>query len=384
MKIAIVHNRYIHRGGEDVVIENEIEALRPAGLQIETFFPKSDSSLDTVTGALLAPWGGGELAKAAQFLEDTKPDILHVHNLYPLLSARLFPMARKRNIKTVLTLHNFRPLCLNGLFLTPKHEICERCAAGNFLPGVVRGCYRTSRTESAYMAGHMTAARSAGWYKDVNLFIAPSSFLRDKFCQYGMEDRRITVQGHFLPSLPQESPVTAKPYVLYLGRLSEEKGILWLLRAFQSINTDLELVIAGDGPLKPEVSQTRSAKIRYVGFVEEKAKTDLLRQAKALVVPSQCYENFPMAVMEANAYGVPVIAPKRGGLAEIIHPHENGLLYEPDDVQAFARAIQSIQEDRDPMAFRVSSQSHARKTFSQAEFTRIRMPLYESLLAKRL
>ncbi len=381
-KVLVLHNRYIHRGGEDVCVDNELDALREAGLDVRAHLVQNKSGLRGMTQAISTLWAGGHVATVEKTLRAEKPDLLHIHNLFPLLSPRIALTARQLGIPTVLTLHNYRPLCLNGLFLTPAHEVCERCPGENsYSPGIVRGCYRESRPQSLFMAGHLKQAERQGWYDAVQQFIAPSSFLRNKFVEHGFSPERITVQGHFLPAMCEEAPAAPAPYVLYLGRLSEEKGIRWLLRFFKENSVPCSLQIAGDGPLKNEVLSAQSDRVRYLGYLEGGKKEQALSQASALILPSECYENFPLAIMEANQWGVPVLAPALGGFTELVTHGVNGCTYSAQNDQSALSALSQILKNE---ALRTSSQEFARDRFSKQRFLNARLTLYESILAKRV
>lgn len=384
MKILLLHNRYIHRGGEEVCVENELEALKDAGIEAAVHWVDSHPGMKTMVQALAAPWGGHEMSRLRVKLEKERPDILHAHNLYPILSPRIFSIAKGLGIHTIQTLHNYRPLCLNGLFLTPTHEVCERCPTmHSFVPGIARGCYRDSQMQSVYMAAHLTRATDNQWFDTVDRFISPSGFLKDKFESHGFHVGRITVQGHFLRSIPASPPERSEPYLLYLGRLSEEKGVLWLCDLFKSGSWGCELRIAGDGPLRKEVEKRQSHQIRYLGYISGEDKSRIISKATALIMPSLCYENFPLSVMEANALGVPVIAPSLGGFTELVLPGVNGYTYSPEDPASAGAVIRRLTMENDPN-LRTSSQNHARKHFSKSRFQQSRITLYESVLSKRI
>src|SRR5438128_465220 len=138
MKILVVHNRYIVPGGEDRCVANEVSALRNRHVEASEFIVENQASFSAAARALMAPFGRGEVANFVRTLRAFRPDIVHAHNLYPILSPRVFEIAHQAGARTVLTLHNYRPLCLNGLFLTPENEICERCAGGDYRPGIQR------------------------------------------------------------------------------------------------------------------------------------------------------------------------------------------------------------------------------------------------------
>jgi len=336
-----------------------------------------------LANAIRAPFGRGAEADLEKQLSDIKPDIVHAHNLFPLLSPRLFQIARRSGARTVLSLHNYRPMCLNGLFLTPGGEICERCSGGNYAHGIVRGCYRESRVQSSGLSAHLWASRANGWYDAVDRFIAPAKFLMDKFTANGWDAARFVVQGHFLPEMPLEPPAAPSDYILYLGRLSAEKGIPWLLDLFEKPASPYRLHIAGDGPLRSHVESRQSAHIRYLGQIEGEEKQRQLRQAAVLVMPSECYENFPVAIIEANACGTPALVSDHGGLREIVEAGVNGERYKPRDPTDFWSVLVRLTRPDQSMTIRKSSLIHARDHFSKQAFLKKRVELYEQLMNNR-
>jgi len=378
MKVAIVHVGYMTRGGEDVCVENEYQALRTELRNVLLINPKNDPSLAAIENAILAPFQNRLMKKVERQITDFHPDVLHVHNVFPTLSPRLFQFAVRQGIRTVLTLHNFRPLCLNGLFLTPKGETCERCTGEHYQQGIIRGCYRDSRLSSALMATHLWKASKEGWYDDVDLFIAPSIFLRNKFIAGGFLSDRIVFQPHFQPNLPHISPISGKGYVLFLGRLSIEKGLRWLIKAFQSPRYGLKLLIAGTGPMENEVRAAVNASIEFKGYVTGEKKDELIQGADLLVIPSVFYENSPMTIVEANGWGVPVLVNDNGGLKNIARPGENGQMYLHNNEESFWKQVRLILDHPEQ---RQRSQDYARTHFSEKQFLKQRLSLYEGLVA---
>ena len=266
-------------------------------------------------------------------------------------------------------------------FSNSTREICERCSGGNYTHGIVRGCYRDSRIQSAGFSAHLWASRANGWYDNVDRFIAPARFLMDKFTSNGWDAARFVVQGHFLPEIPLEPPTTPLEYVLYLGRLSAEKGIPWLLDLFEKPAASFRLHIAGDGPLRSQVESRQSTHIRYLGRIEGEEKRRELQQASLLVMPSECYENFPIAIMEANAYGTPALVSDLGGLSEIVASGRNGAVFKHRDSASFWAALQTLIHQGANK--RIAAQEHARQMYSIASFLSRRKELYENLISER-
>jgi len=384
-KLLIVHNAYRHRGGEDICVENEVRALRDAHWDVELFVERNDSTIKTIVQGVGAPFGWALEKQVEDRLRTFQPDIVHVHNLFPSLSPRVFAAAHAMAAATVLTLHNYRPLCLNGLFLTPAGEICERCAGNSYWPGIVRGCYRDNRLQSLALATHLRVAQARHWYQLVDRFITPSRFLKERLLHYKWTDEaKIDVQGHFVPETIPTVPEKAEPYALYLGRLSEEKGVRWLLHAFSQRSMGLKLQIAGEGPLKNLVleAQQKNPAISYRGYLEGVAKKECLSRASVLVLPSRCYENFPLAIMEANSLGVPVVVSRLGAMPEQVESGRNGLSFIPDDIASWTDALQQISKVWTTAEKRAQCQQYAHKQFSVSTFLTRRQALYEKLLIK--
>ena len=233
------------------------------------------------------------------------------------------------------------------------------------------------------MAGHLTLARNRRWYEHVDLFISPTHFLRDKFVSYGYPSDRFVVQGHYLAHPVETAPDAPSNYVLYLGRLSEEKGVRWLLQVFENPPVPIKLRLAGDGPLRPAVERALSDTIFYDGFLTGDEKESAIRHALAVVLPSRCYENFPVTVMEANQWGVPVIVSRLGGLTEMVRSGLNGATFDYTSPESFWKTLNACAQD-DSQAARLSCQRHAQAAFAPAGFLQTRLKLYESLLSKRV
>lgn len=377
-RIVILHNAYGVRGGEDSCVANEYEALRGFGWHVERY--GDERVLHPRWKAVQAIVGQGDERVFERYLETRRPALLHAHNLFPRYSPKLFAVARRRGIKTVMTLHNFRPLCLNGLYLTPSNEVCERCTTHDYTPGIVRGCYRQSRLQSTAMALHLRLAAINDWYGNIDCFIAPSGFIKSRYVAQGFPVERIMVQGHFMPVFPESTPVRPLSYVLYLGRLSEEKGLRWLLKQFERSDAPCRLLIAGEGPLEPLVHKSLGPTIEYVGYVRGETKDRYLREAISLVMPSECYENFPLAIAEANAWGVPALVSDLGGLAEIVRSGENGTAFTPHSAGDFQCALQRIIESGTSLTYRKRCQDYARRHYDKETFLNRRIALYNALL----
>jgi glycosyltransferase involved in cell wall biosynthesis len=235
-------------------------------------------------------------------------------------------------VPVVQTLHNYRPLCVNGLFLR-NGKTCEKCIGLRVpWPGVVYRCYRDSLGSSAAMALMQLSQRVFGtWWKDVDLFMAPSEFLRQKYVAAGFPGDRITVKPHFAKLEPQTYDGDRR-YALFVGRLSSEKGVHTLIAAWKRL-PHIPLIILGDGPRAQEL-RTEARELNNITFAGAVSRQDVLgylQHAKYLVLPSECYETFSMVMLEAFACSTPVIGSRLGAIPEFLCEGRNGLLFTPGD-----------------------------------------------------
>ncbi len=306
-----------------------------------------------------------------QLIRDTRPDVAHIHNLFPLMSPSILTVLRKHRIPIVMTLHNFRPLCLNGMFLRKTNQVCEKCKQGWFWQGIIHKCYRNSLLQSIGMAIPQTIHRKLGTYiRKVDLFIALNQFSRQKYIEAGFPGEKITVLPHFLPPRSEDPNNHQENYAVFIGRLSEEKGIHTLLTAFEKLPR-LRLKILGKGPLEEHFKQLVTSQhlqnIEFMGFIDGERKEMILRKAMFLVFSSQCYENMPYTILESFANGVPVVASRIGGLKELIHDGETGLLFEPGNVEDLIQKISSLIDNEALLPrMRLKARKMAQERFSEA------------------
>jgi glycosyltransferase involved in cell wall biosynthesis len=263
------------------------------------------------------------------------PDVMHVHNTMPLVSPSVYWAARKRGVPVVQTLHNFRLLCPQAMFVR-EGKVCEDCLGKVPWRGVVHKCYRDSAVQSAVMAGMLTTHRALGTYDtQVNRFIALNEFCRNKMIEGGLKAERIRVKPNFVEWLAPPS-WEGRDGGLYLGRLTPEKGVDVLLRALGRLPGQ-RLTAIGGGPMEAEVRAALGE--GYLGFLPLSAIWGHLAKVGYMVVPSVWYEGFPRTIIEAFASGVPVIASRLGSLAEVVDDGRTGLLFNPGDDQDLAAKL---------------------------------------------
>ena len=360
MRVLVVHNRYQQRGGEDSVVEDEVALLRSAGHQVETVFVTNDSIAgfaDKVRATRDIADGRTARALVPDAVRRFRPDVVHVHNFFPLLSPAVHGRVRALGPATVQTLHNFRLTCA-GANLLRDGAPCELCVGRSPLPAILHRCYRGSLVGSAALA-HMIAThrRQGTWQRDVDRFIVLSRFARDIFVRAGIPAERIVIKPNAVDDAAP-APGGARAGVLYVGRLSEEKGVTVLADAARL--TSAPITAVGGGPLAGGLAASAPHTMRLVGTLTRAEARAAMARAVAVVVPSICYENFPIAVAEAFAAGTPVIASRIGALAEIVEDGRTGWLVNPGDAAGLAAAIDRAVSDPQASARRGAA---ARETF---------------------
>jgi glycosyltransferase involved in cell wall biosynthesis len=349
MKILQVHNFYRTRGGECGVVDAEKRLLESHGHTVTQFVADSNT-LDKMTFSkkasifLQIPSNSEIALRLKSCISEHRPDLAHVHNVFPMLSPSVYVALRRDSIPVVQTVHNYRFLCPNGLFYV-NGKICEACQVKGYWEAVRNRCMHGSIATSALYA----AAIAWGWHSGafrscVDLYVVLNAFVAEKLMAGGVPAEKIRVCGNFVSDFA-ESPVAKKPYALYLGRLSSEKGLFTLIAAARSV-PELPLKIAGTGPLEGDlrraVREPGMEHIELIGHVSGESKRRLIAEALYTVVPSEWYENFPLSVVESLALGTPVIASRIGGLPELIKHEHTGLLFPAGDMRALAECLRRI------------------------------------------
>ncbi len=350
MKILIIHNFYLKKGGEDTTVFSEKRILEENGHLVYLYTKsneefKKGNLFERIFKIFEIFFSFATYRELKKIIKKFKPDVIHVHNIFLRISPSVYFIAKKYNIPVVQTLHNYRFLCLNGLFLLNNGKICEKCKNGNFIYGVINRCYRNSFFQSLIVSLIIFIYRKIfkTFTKKIDIFISPSNFLKRKM--KGTKDFRkakIIFKPHFVEVKKDIDIEKFEDYVLYLGRISKEKGILTLLEGFEKIK-NFRLVIAGDGPLVEEVKEIiqrqKLNNVSFIGYLNGDKKDSILRKASVTVLPSEWYENMPYSILESFAYGVPVIASCIGGLRELVIDGYNGLLFEHGNSEDLADKV---------------------------------------------
>jgi len=347
VKILIIHNSYQQPGGEDVVVGQEAELLRRNGHSVSIYKRSNDEigglSLVQRLGLIHRIVSADDSKRAVRgLLRELKPDVVHVHNTFAMVSPSVYEACNDEGVPVVQTLHNYRLLCPASTFCRDGTP-CEECVTHGLLRSVRYGCYRDSRSMSGAIALMLQMHRSRQtWSTRIDAYIAISSFLRDKFVGAGFPAGKISVKPNFVDPDPGERSHPGD-YALFLGRLSPEKGLLTLLEAWERVPREVPLVIAGDGPLRHRLETDAKRKglrwVRFTGQLRRDEKFDAIKKAAFLVIPSIWYEPFGLVAAEAFACGTPVVGAFVGAIQEMLSDQVTGLHFAPGDPDALAEIV---------------------------------------------
>lgn len=336
MKILFIHDFYRNFGGEDAAALAEKWLLEKYNQKV-IFYSRNNTEItdygfvDRIRFPFEAIDSLRTRTDLAAMIRDERPHLAYVHNPFPLISSSIYRVLYDHDIPCVQFVHDFRFLCPNGLFHT-NGVICERCKTGSFFHAVRHRCYRDSYAASFVAASVMAAARRKKVLDLIPLFVCPTMFSRQKLIEGGLPARKIWIKPHFVDAAGVAPRFAPGDYVLYLGRLSPEKGLLGLVHALAE-EREIRLKIAGAGPLEPQLRSLLQEKgighIELIGFKSGAEKWDILRNSAFVVLPSECYETFGLSALEAHAAGKPVIASRLGALPFVVGEGKSGLLFEP-------------------------------------------------------
>ncbi|WP_058829118.1 glycosyltransferase family 4 protein [Paenibacillus polymyxa] len=347
-KVLIIHNFYQQSGGEDKVVEQESAMLRSRGIETEHYYVHNDSIqskglANMAKLAVEATWSFPEFKRIKELLLRVKPDVVHVHNFFPVISPSVYHACERLGIPVVQTLHNYRLICPAATFMR-GNEVCEKCLHGTLLHSIRHGCYRGSQLQTIPVAAMIKFNELIGtWQHKVSRYIALTEFARDKFAESGIPLDRIAVKPNFV----HHQTVKAKydpndRYLLFVGRISAEKGVRNLLQAWSQLEDrgGLRLVIIGDGPEKAELAAAHQQEdIWFLGKQDGDTVLDCMSRAMYVMVPSIWYEGFPMTIVESYSVGTPVLCSRIGALEEVVEDGVTGFHFQHDDLENIKTVI---------------------------------------------
>ncbi|AUN95717.1 glycosyltransferase family 4 protein [Pseudazoarcus pumilus] len=355
-RVLLAHNYYRSRtpSGENICFELERLLLKRKGNLAGSFVRHSDQLegwgiFGKLAGAASTPWNPFSARTLIGDIERCAPDVVHVHNTFPLLSPSIFRAIGNRTAK-VLTLHNYRLFCAAAIPLR-EGRVCTECLdRRSSAPALKYGCYRGSRLATAPLALSISLHRAIGtWQHHVDAFIVLSEFQRGMVVAAGLSAEKVHVKPNYFPGNPAVVPWQQRgDYVVFVGRLSSEKGVSALIRAWRAWGDGApELRIVGDGPLRAELEElARGAPVRFIGAVSPAGAHAEIAHARLLVLPSECFEGFPMTLCEALALGTPAGVSDLGPLPEIVENGVSGFTFEPGQPEALLAAVRRHWDDQ--------------------------------------
>lgn len=355
MRILQVHNRYRLGGGEDSVVEAERLLLERSGHAVCTLTFRNPSGAKEATRSLLrSSWNRSAADRVLEKARRFGADVVHVHNTWFVATPAVFRFLDRAGLPTVATMHNYRTVCANAL-LYRNGGPCELCVGHFPWRGVVYRCYRSSATQSAAVAVSIGTNRLLGTWELPDVVIALTDFSVRLIQSGGIPSEAIVVKPNFVNDPgPRHLRPSASSKVVFVGRLSEEKGVTDLVEAWGQADTDgLQLQIFGDGPLCSEIEERAASAeaIEVVGRVEGDRVLEAMHSARALALPSRWYEGMPMVLLEALSAGLGVVVSGNGGLADIAG--DAGLSFEAGSVKGLAERLSALHNDNlvDSMGF---------------------------------
>ena len=358
MKVLLAHNQYRSAApsGEDAAVRNERQMLERRGVTVVAFDRCNDDIDQSTLMARTAMaantiWSRRSRAELRTVIRRERPDVVHVHNTFAMLSPSIYGACRAEGVPVVQTLHNFRFFCPAALFLRDGKP-CEACIDRGLMQSVRFRCYRGSTAATATLAVMLGLHRSIGTYaRDIDRYITLTQFGRGKAIKGGVAPEKIVVKPNFIPDPPPAGRGGGR-YVVYVGRLLEGKGAETLIAAWRAL-PDVRLIVVGDGALRPQlqaIARAENLNVEFTGVLGRPQVMQAIAAAELLVMPSVCYETFGLAIAEAFACGTPVLASRIGSLNELVEEGVTGRKFMAGDAADLARCAREMLDDPETLS----------------------------------
>lgn len=352
MKILLIHNHYLEKGGEDEVVTAEAKLLTEHGHKV-ILYEKSNAYIESLPffkklAFILLELNFSKVVykEIKEIVKMQKPDIAHIHNIFVCITPSVYFALKEENIPIVQTLHNYRFFCLKGIFFN-KGNICEKCKGKKFFNAVAGKCWRNSFMLSLFLGKLLT--KMGYFLKNIDSYIVLSKFSRDKFIEYGLNKQKMYLKRNFL-DIETDGNTRDNNYALFIGRLVDYKGIETLMEAFK-ICPSYKLKIIGDGPMSREVGSFTSSytNIEWLGKLNRDSLLGIIKNSSFLIFPSECYETMGMVILESFVFSKPVLASNLGAVKELVIEGVNGILFEtgnPTDLASKISYLFSHEKER--------------------------------------
>lgn len=376
MKILYVHNEYAKPSGEEHAAGELVSLLREHGHEVRWFTRSSAEISGSPFGKMKALIAGVynpfAAKRLAAVLDEYKPDLVQVQNLYPLLSSSIFRPIKKRGIPVVMRCPNYRLFCPQGLSLDPDGHICERCWGGHEVNCIRLNCTGDRFKSLGYAARNMFGRISENILRNVDVFIVQSDFQKQKFISQGIPEEKIGILAGISPAIAAAPQRLLGDWVSFVGRVSAEKGIYEFIDAARS-NLDIPFKVAGNLDSNFRMPENMPANIEFVGFKKGVELDEFYQSSRIIVVPSKWYEGFPNVIVRGMLHRKPVITTNIGAMQSIIDHKVNGLLVPPGSSAELAEAIKTLYNDAE------SCVKYGENGFEKAASDYSRETIYENL-----
>ncbi|MCU0437703.1 MAG: glycosyltransferase family 4 protein [Raineya sp.] len=387
MKILQIHNQYLHKGGEDSTVANEKDLLISYGEHVEQlFFDNSKiSGFEKVKMLYKSIYNRNSSILLREKISSFKPDVIHTHNFFYVASPSIFYEAKRQQIPVVSTLHNFRLIC-SGSLLLRDGKTCELCTKAKFpIAGIKHKCFQDSTLKTAQLTFTTGIHKVLGtWKNKIDKFITFTEFTKQKLLKSSLQlpSEKLVIKPNFVSDMGFEPSGSRKNYFLYVGRLSQEKGIEVVLKATNHHKFPLEII--GSGDLEPMVKEYVSSNphITYHGFQNKDFILEKMKAAKALIIPSVCYEGMPLALLECFSTGTPVIISDIDNLNEMVTNHQNGLHFKTGDAEDLAIKIAYFEKNDFKHFYENARNTYLTKYTPEINY-KILMEIYQSVIKKQ-
>lgn len=409
MKVIYLNNYHYIRGGSERIFFGEMDMLKEYGHDVAGFARKHNLDLPSkyeehfpqniITDKVQLSWTALKTLKEIFYSQCTRdglerviskfqPNVAHLHNIYGRLTTSVIDLLFEKKIPIVMTLHDCKLACPSYLFMRNR-RVCEDCKGGRYYMAAWNRCHKGSYAASAIVAIESYLNEWSKKYRQkIQVLITPSYFLKNKMVECGWPAHQIKHVKNFLDLTKIKAKFTGGDYFLYIGRLSEEKGIATLINAYQKSGLSMPgLVIAGEGPMRAELENLAqgNSSIKFTGYLSGQQLQDTIRDSLSVVVPSVCYENAPLSILEAMAYGKPVIGARIGGIPEMVLEENTGFLFEPGNCVALSGLLNHLAHlpPGKIEGMGVAARKHVKKHYSTDSHYRGLMMIYQDLLLKK-
>lgn len=393
MKILLINNYPFRKGGAESVFFNTSNLLKSKGHQVITFSREIKNHISEQVDYLIPEekfffsrfYSFQSKKIISKILKVEKPDIVHIHNIVGGISFSILPEIKRNDIPVVATIHDFRLLCPVSIMVNGKGDICEKCKSGKYYNAILNKCHPEGLLKSSIVAFESYLRDTFIHHKKYfDAYIFVSNFTKEKFLEAYPE---ISSKSFVLYNFNQnfDSTIYRGNYFLYFGRLDREKGLITLLQAFNQLS-DYRLIIAGRGPFERYIDEyNQYGNISFVGFKQGEELKELIKNSEFVIIPSECYENLPMSVVEALSLSKPIIVSGLGGLKELINNSKAGYEFNPKSVKDLVDVIKKAKSTTENEYFQLAEKGFqfAQREFDQENYYNKLLKIYEQLINSR-